>query len=187
MKHSIVFLLLTATTIATLRAETPSEREFKQLRDQRDKAVATAIEPINRRYQSSLDQLLRRATQANDLESALKIKQEMASSAITITPAATSKPESATHQAKTKKQWEDYLNNTVWKMTQAKTNSPWGTMTFKDKGVVDFNRERIWTVAKNGKVVIDTYTLEFSNDMKTFKVVWGATGELTGTLNTEAK
>ena len=77
MKYSIVSLLLTATIIATLHAETPSEREFKQLRDQRDKAVAAAIEPINRRYQSSLDQLLRRATQANDLETALKIKQEM--------------------------------------------------------------------------------------------------------------
>ena len=131
--------------------------------------------------------MLRRATQANDLETALKIKQEMAGSAIAAAPATIAKPESATHKAKTKKQWEDYLTNTVWKITQTETNAPWGTMTFKDKGVVDFNKERKWTVANNGKVLVESFTLEFSNDMKTFKVVWGATGELTGALNTESK
>ena len=68
------------TTAAwTLGAETPFEREFKQLREQRDKAVASAIDPIHRRYQASLEQLLRRATQGGDLETAIKLKAELQS------------------------------------------------------------------------------------------------------------
>ena len=187
MKYSFILITLAAASTLSLRAEAPFEREFNQLREQRDKLIAAAAEPINRKYQVSLDQLLRRAMQGNDLDTALKIKQEMAGSAITAAPATIAKPESATHKAKTKKQWEDYLTNTVWKVTRTETNAPWGTMTFKDKGVVDFNKERKWTVANNGKIIVELYTLEFSNDMKTFKVVWGATGELTGALNSESK
>ncbi len=72
------------------RAETPFERDFMQLREQRDRALATASEPINRRYKESLDQLLRRATQANDLDTALKIRTELG--VITVAPPATPPP-----------------------------------------------------------------------------------------------
>ncbi len=77
MKLTAISILLAAAAIANLRAETPAERELKLLHEQRDKAVAAAVEPIHRKYQAALEQLLRRATQANDLETALKIKQEM--------------------------------------------------------------------------------------------------------------
>ena len=49
--------------------------DLAQLSEQRDKAISAATEPINRRYQTSLEQLLRKATQANDLETAVKIKE----------------------------------------------------------------------------------------------------------------
>ena len=61
--------------VQPLRAATEAEREFDRLTQERDKALASAAEPINRRYQSALDALLKKATQANDLETALKIKQ----------------------------------------------------------------------------------------------------------------
>lgn len=66
--------------VSAFAAESPYDREFKQLTDQRDKALAAAAEPINRRYQTSLEQLLRRATTGNDLETALKIKEVLKSS-----------------------------------------------------------------------------------------------------------
>ena len=187
MKYSFISIILVTVSASTVCAETPLEREFKQLREQRDKMVATAIEPINRKYQVSLDQLLRRATQANDLDTALKIKQEMGASAVTAAAPLTAKPETTTNKLKTKKQLEDYLTNSVWKAVQTKTNTPWGEMTFKPKGVLDFNKERTWAVTNNGKVTVAGYNLEFSTDMRTFKVVWGGSGELVGTLNTEAK
>lgn len=64
---------------APLQAQTDAAREFEQVQQQRDKAIAAAIEPINRRYQQSLEQLLRRATQSNDLDTAVKIKAALAS------------------------------------------------------------------------------------------------------------
>jgi hypothetical protein len=60
--------------IVPVQAETAMARELKILGEIRDKAMATAAEPINRQYEQSLEQLLRRATQANELETATKIK-----------------------------------------------------------------------------------------------------------------
>ena len=77
MKRSIIISAFALFSTAPLFAESLFERELKQLTEQRDKALAAAAEPINRRYQASLDQLLRRATQANDLDTAIKIKDEI--------------------------------------------------------------------------------------------------------------
>lgn len=73
---SIAFTALILSTSA-LYAQSQFDRELSQLREQRDKAIATAADPINRRYQTSLEQLLRKATQSNDLESAVKIQNEL--------------------------------------------------------------------------------------------------------------
>jgi hypothetical protein len=73
---STVLLIFSFSSPA--RAESPIEREFKQLKQQREKALAAAAEPINRRYKDSLDQLLRRATQGNDLAAAVAVKEELA-------------------------------------------------------------------------------------------------------------
>ena len=73
---------ITTTSISILfalhaAAESPYERDLAQLRAQRDKSLAAATEPINRRFKESLEDLLRRATQANDLEAAVKVKEEI--------------------------------------------------------------------------------------------------------------
>ena len=77
MKHILSLLSLVATA-PILWAQTDADREFKQLTEQRDRAIAAADEPINRRYAADLELLLRRATLANDLTTALKIKQTLA-------------------------------------------------------------------------------------------------------------
>ena len=60
-----------------LKAASDTEREFDQLTADRDKALATAAEPINRLYQTALEALQRRATLANDLDTAVHIKQTL--------------------------------------------------------------------------------------------------------------
>ena len=60
-----------------LLAESICERELAQLKDQHEKAVAVAIEPLKRRYQTSLEQLLQRATLAKDLDAAIKIRDQL--------------------------------------------------------------------------------------------------------------
>ena len=60
-----------------LKAASDAAREFDQLTADRDKALATAAEPINHLYQTALEALLRRATLANDLDTAVLIKQAL--------------------------------------------------------------------------------------------------------------
>ena len=76
MKYLFLSSLLIGTTCA-LSAESQFERELKQISEQRNAAIVTAFEPINRRYQASLEQLLKRATQANDLDAAIKIRDAL--------------------------------------------------------------------------------------------------------------
>jgi hypothetical protein len=103
-------LLLAA---GTALAESPFERELAQLTAQRDKEISAANEPINRRYKQAMEGLLRRATQANDLDAALKIRQASGDPA---SPAATSStPASApTKVALTKRGLENHLEGTTW-------------------------------------------------------------------------
>ena len=95
MKYTSTILLL-LTAIVQLRAQAPFERDFNTLREQRDKAAATAMDPINRRYQAGLEQLFRRATQGSDLDTALKAKAELQSLATASTPTAAKATPAAT-------------------------------------------------------------------------------------------
>ena len=74
MKHRILFALFLT---APLFAESPIERELTQVTAKRDKALATATESIQRKHLTTLEQLLRRAMQANDLDAATKIKAKL--------------------------------------------------------------------------------------------------------------
>ena len=108
MKYCILFATLALAPASPIRAESPFEREFNQLRDQRDKTFAAAVEPINRKYQASLDQLLRRATQGNDLETALKIKEAMTQVSPGAATSAAPSSEATTHRLAKK------LEDTKW-------------------------------------------------------------------------
>lgn len=73
-----LFLVLLFSASPIL-AGTSVEEELKQLQQQREKAVAAAMEPIERKYQEALEQMLRRALQSQDMESATKVQGLLAS------------------------------------------------------------------------------------------------------------
>jgi len=56
-------------------SDTPSCREFIRLKDQRDRAVATAITPIDQKYHELLKPLLTRATQEGDFATVTAITE----------------------------------------------------------------------------------------------------------------
>lgn len=70
-------LLAVLVTAAPAFGQSELDREFTQLREQHTKTLAAAVEPVNRRYQSALETLLRRATQANDLPTANRVNEEL--------------------------------------------------------------------------------------------------------------
>lgn len=63
--------------LALFAEPSASEAAFNALRLQRDKAIAEAVAPINRRYRADLEGLQKRATQTGDLDGALKIRNEL--------------------------------------------------------------------------------------------------------------
>ena len=70
-------ILFVALTVASY-GESAYERDLNQLVEQRDKTLAAATAPITARFKASAEQLLRRATQAGDLDAANKINAALA-------------------------------------------------------------------------------------------------------------
>ena len=77
--QTTILCLAAAISLAPqpMRAAVDAAEEFYQLTLNRDKALANAAEPINRLYQSALESLQKRATLANDLDAAVRIKQAL--------------------------------------------------------------------------------------------------------------
>lgn len=69
----LIAVLSCSGFIRLAHAESPYERELKDLIEQRDKAIAAATAPINDRFKAAAEQLLQRATRNNDLDAANKI------------------------------------------------------------------------------------------------------------------
>lgn len=77
MNQKSTFTFFTAALLSTSAfAETPFEREMKQLKTQRDAAVAASTKALDERYRAALEQALQRATQAKD-PAAAAIKTEL--------------------------------------------------------------------------------------------------------------
>lgn len=71
-------MVLFSWVAGVARAESAYDRELKRLIDQRDREVAAAVTPIQKRFQVAAEQLMRRAMQAGDLDAANKIKAQLA-------------------------------------------------------------------------------------------------------------
>jgi len=76
MKTGFLFLLVILSGTTALVAQSSSfERELEQLLKQRDAAIEAALAPINDKFKTAAEQILRRATQANDLRAAQKVTE----------------------------------------------------------------------------------------------------------------
>lgn len=75
----LALTIVLCSLVMTLHAESTYERDLRQIVDQRDKAIAAAAAPIIARSKSDAESLLRRATQAGDLDAANKIKEFLGS------------------------------------------------------------------------------------------------------------
>jgi hypothetical protein len=114
MKYLLLFLAITISAFA----ESAFERELIKAGEQRERESSAALEPINRRYKESLESLLRRATQAGDLDAAIKIREAIAAVDSTARPAvASSAPPANDSSSKvelTKRGLEKRLEKTTW-------------------------------------------------------------------------
>ena len=167
---TVISIIIFASCLTALQAETPVEREFKQLREQRDKALAAVADPINRRYQASLEQLLRKATQGSDLETALKIKQEMGGTPVGTVASTNRTSEAATQ---TKKQLETALTGTRWTMTM--NGKDQGTWQFNEGTLAGVETELVsWKASSKDTVTIKGWAVaKFDDKLGSFEANWG--------------
>jgi hypothetical protein len=91
MKSPLAITLSVIALSAAASLASPLENEFLQLREKRDKALATVAEPINDGYRASLEQLLQRANTEEDKDTAAKIRFEL--QALKAATPATNPPE----------------------------------------------------------------------------------------------
>ncbi len=75
MKYKTLLIALISTVFPLLAADLRFTEDLERLQKQHDSEVASALEPIDRRYIASLEQLRRKAAQANDLGAANKIQK----------------------------------------------------------------------------------------------------------------
>ena len=171
MKFVIRYLFV--LTVSSAFAESPFLRELAQLTAQRDQALSAAAEPINRRYKEGLEALGRRATQANDLDAAIKIREAMGQipaaqspMAPPLAPATTPVPGKVLI---TKHALEKALEGTNWKTD---SNSWLQNFSFNKKGQIIINKGRSVPIkALDGATVTypwdagTTTTISFAPDL----------------------
>ena len=165
--HCLFLLGFAVLSTSPLLAETDIAREMNQLQDQHAKAVAAATEPLKRRYQTSLEQLLKRATQTNDLDTALKIREQLtALGAAPVLPAAKPRYTRETlPQLLTKSEWTwstkagppDHSNNTRVTFT-------------KDQFLMAGKPICSYKVIDSSTVQLDKKVLKFDADYTSFEV-----------------
>jgi len=124
------------------------DRDVAQLTAQYDKAVIEATYPITQRYKDALEQLLKKATQANDLDAAVKIRTIIASlegKAVQghwETPKKTSQLD-FTAGGNFQEHWNGQVSSGKWKATSSRDVQ----ITLKNGSVYDYR------VSEDGKSI----------------------------------
>jgi hypothetical protein len=163
--HALVILGCAVLSTSSLLAESDIAREMHLLQDDYNKAVTAATEPLTRRYQASLEQLLKRATTAKDTESAAKIQEQL-----TTLQAATASPNAKPHH--TREALHQMLLTSEWTWSikpDDRTNSTHVTFT-KDQFVMSGKSFCAYKIIDPFTLDLDKKILKFSDDYKNFEV-----------------
>ena len=90
--QSAIIVASTVLLTGWSSAQTGSSREFARLKEQRDKAVASAIAPIDQKYHEMLKSLLTRATQEGDYKTVTAITEVLSADKTSTAPGKPSNP-----------------------------------------------------------------------------------------------
>jgi hypothetical protein len=140
-------------------------REMNRLQDEYVKAVAAATEPLSRRYQASLEQLLKRAMLAKDTETAAKIQEQL-----TALQTATASPSAKPRY--TRESLHQMLQTSEWTWSTKlddRSNSTHVTFT-KDQFVMSGKPFCGYRIIDGFTLELDKRILKFADDYKNFEV-----------------
>jgi hypothetical protein len=164
--HSLVTLGCVVLSVSHLLAENDITREMNRLQDEYAKSVAAATEPLSRRYQASLEQLLKRAQLSKDTESATKIQDQL-----TALQAAAVSPNAKPHH--TRESLHQLLISSEWTWSAKpeidRSNTTHVTFT-QDQFVMSGKPVCSYKIIDPFTVDLDKKILKFADDYKSFEV-----------------
>lgn len=182
MTRFIATAAILLITLAAAQDDQQSEpKELTALRESWKRARDQATSPLDKKYLDALGAMKVRLTKSGDLNGALAVDAEIKA----ISSTASSPPSVAAGEAgavNSKKGLEKHLLGKKWKMTQVSSGKGWGIWEFMADGTVQVNSPRKWTIKDKRTVMIEAYEAKFSEDLSTFVVTWGDTGELKGVI-----
>ena len=163
-RSTVAITLALIGTALPLMAQSKFDRDLALLQEQQTKALAAATEPVNRRYQTALQSLLRSATQAKDLEAVNKINDELAK--LGVSSPAAAETSGVTTDSVTKR-----LIGTKWYWFDRET------ITFLADGKAQWKESPVlwpWKVTSAGRRVIEgenknnghKFRITFDRDLK---------------------
>jgi hypothetical protein len=178
MKRRLITAAAFALIAATPLFAASDETEFLQLREKRDEALANAAKPINQQYQTSLQQLLRRAIDDKDKDTAAKIQFELQSLSTGGTASLLPADAAARSVAADPATFQGQLAETKWRLNPDKT------FVLHADGTSTSN----WTPRRGSWKIIGPNTLELSiwNVARTDQVSIAQGGTLITWQNKEA-
>jgi len=182
MKFSLpIICLVMSSASCPVFAETPTARELSQLQEQRDKAAAAALAPINAKFIALLKPLLAKATQQNDIDTAKKITA-------LLTPDGASKPESQLNSTPEAQDIKNLLSNSLWKCTNGTLMNQW-TMQILPNGDIDLTKPDgntgwgawFWELDANNRLIFKIPGQRKPNEAKLSKDAMRLTLSFSGT------
>ena len=181
---TILFTLgMLAPTCYPEESTATQPKQLLSLRETYQAAVAKATDPLKRTYLTELQKLKLQFTKAGDLESALAVDSEIRTLG--------EKTDNAikASDVNTKREFRQAVMGGKWSMKRVADGKPWGVWEFNDDGtVVVAERPRKWNVTDRRIVLVDgMFKATFSDDLQSFEVHWGETGDLKGEIENPAK
>jgi hypothetical protein len=124
LSPSFLFSALLLFAVPAAHSQGDLDAELKQLIQKRNAALAAAIGPIDARFKTDAEQLLRRATQVNDASAVKKIKETLG---IEGGPSPATAPAEAIkdlHRIESVKDLHKQLTGTTWKAVPQNQTRP---------------------------------------------------------------
>ena len=160
--HNTILILLIALG-SPAKAQTSFAAEFSKLKEQRQKELDAAAEPVNRHYVEAFQQLLRRASTGGDLDTALKVREDLERLGVTTSTGAA--PLAGTVAAATQS-FEHRMIGSTWTLT---TENKVETVELKAKGELILGWDKAakgfkWRAARDGVIELFVYKDRVSFD-----------------------
>lgn len=147
---TLLFSLFAAFTAAAFGQSSPLKSEYARLQNDYEAATKQALDPIKKRHAEALQQLVRKATQAGDIETAVKAKEALDQ----LVPPQQAATRSATTGASKRASLAATLTASKWAVFDTPTQKRIDTQIFNPDGTCTGRLNGKWQAISSDSVQI---------------------------------